>query len=201
MRDGFRGRRAAERESSWGGRIGEVLVQRGRLSEEQLQTALEIKKKDPRRIGEILLSLNFVSERDLARAMAEAAGLEYAALTEKLVDPKAVPLLGEKALRKYAALPLRVENSRLMLARSDPTNILALDDLKTLAEHPIRPVVALGEDIKKLQDRVFGVNEEISEFMEMTGYPNVGEGLVLYTMRSMEPIWLCGERRVISGYG
>ncbi|HVF00649.1 MAG TPA: ATPase, T2SS/T4P/T4SS family [Rubrobacteraceae bacterium] len=91
------------------------------------------------------------------------------ALTEDSVDPAALPLLGEKALRKYAALPLKVENGRLVLAVSDPTNVLALDDLKTLSGHPIRPVVALEEDIKKLQDRVFGIDEEISELVETSG--------------------------------
>ena len=85
------------------------------------------------------------------------------------MDPAAIPLLGEKALRKYAALPLKVENGRLVLAVSDPTNVLALDDLKTLSGHPIRPVVALEEDIKKLQDRVFGIDEEVSELIGASG--------------------------------
>jgi type IV pilus assembly protein PilB len=84
MRDASRGRWPAERESSPGGRIGEILVSRGKLSEEQLRAGQEAKKTDPRRIGEILLSLGFVSEEDLARAMAEAGGLEYVVLTEDL---------------------------------------------------------------------------------------------------------------------
>ncbi len=158
-----------ERESSPGGRIGEILVSRGKLSEDQLRAGLEAKKTDPRRIGEILLSLGFVSEEDLARAMAEAGGLEYVALTEDSVDPAAIPLLGEKALRKYTALPLKVENGRLVLAMSNPTNVLALDDLKTLSGHTIRPVVALEEDIKKLQDRVFGIDKEVSELIGTSG--------------------------------
>ena len=166
MRDASRGRWSAERESSPGGRVGEILVSRGKLSEEQLRAGVEAKKTDPTRIGEILLSLGFVSEEDLARAVAEAGGLEYMALTEDSVDPATIPLLGEKALRKYAALPLKFENGRLVLAVSDPTNVLALDDLKTLSGHPIRPVVALEEDIKKLQDRVFGIDEEVSELVE-----------------------------------
>ena len=166
MRDASRGRRPAERESSPGVRIGEILVSRGKSSEEQFRAVLEAKRSDPRRIGEILLSLGFVSEEDLARAVAEAGGLEYVSLTEDLVDPAAIPLLGEEALRKYAALPLRIESGRLVLAMSDPTNVLALDDLKTLSGHTIRPVVALEEDIKKLQDRVFGIDEEVSELIE-----------------------------------
>lgn len=62
MRGASRGR-WAEREASPCGRIGEILVSQGFLSGEQLQAALEVKKKDPRRIGKILLSLGFVSQR------------------------------------------------------------------------------------------------------------------------------------------
>jgi type IV pilus assembly protein PilB len=98
--------------------------------------------------------------------VAEAGGLEYMSLTEGVVDPAAIPLLGEKALRKYAALPLRIEDGQLVLAMSDPMNVLALDDLKTLSRRPIRPVVVLENDIKKLQDRVFGIDEEVSELIE-----------------------------------
>ena len=156
-----------ERESFPSGRIGEILVSWGKLSEEQFDAVLEAKRTDPRRkIGEILLSLGFVSEEDLARAVAEAGGLEYVSLTEGVVDPAAIPLLGEKALRKYAALPLRIEDGQLVLAMSDPMNVLALDDLKTLSGRPIRPVVVLENDIKKLQDRVFGIDEEVSELIE-----------------------------------
>ena len=90
MRDTSRDRRLAERVTR-GVRIGEILVSRGKLSEEQFRAVLEAKRTDPRRIGEILLSLGFVSEEDLARAMAEAAGLEYVSLTEDLVSCGAYP--------------------------------------------------------------------------------------------------------------
>ena len=128
-------------------RVGEVLVSWGKLTREQLQEALDPEKNGHKRLGEVLISRNLVSEDDLARAVAEAAGLEYVSLTEDLVDLATIPLLGEKALRKYAALPLKVENGRLVLAVSDPTNVLALDDFKTLSGRPIRPVVTLEEDI------------------------------------------------------
>jgi type IV pilus assembly protein PilB len=120
------------------------LVSWGKLTSEQLRTVLDSAKDDHRRLGDILLSRKLVSGEDLARAVAEATGFEYVSLSESSVDPTAVSLLGEKVLRKYRALPLRVEGGRLVLATSDPTNVLALDDLKTLAGYPIRPVVAAG---------------------------------------------------------
>ena len=82
------------------GRIGEVLVLPRKITQEQLRATLEIKKTDPRRLGEILLSQNLVSGEDLAQAVAEATGFEYVPLFEGSVDTAAVSLLGEKVLRK-----------------------------------------------------------------------------------------------------
>ena len=176
MRDVAKERRSPERERAMAGRIGEVLVSWGKLTPEQLQTVLDLAKDDHRRLGDTLLSRNLVSGEDLARAVAEATGFEYVSLSESSVDPTAVSLLGEKVLRKYRALPLRVEGGRLVLATSDPTNVLALDDLKTLAGYPIRPVVAAEESIRNLQDRVFGLGEEISEFLETDEGPTRPQG-------------------------
>lgn len=159
-------RRSSEREKARAGRVGEVLVSWGKLTREQLRAALDLEQNDPKPLGEILLSRNLVSGEDLARAVAEATGFEHVSLSEGSVEPGAANLVDEKVLRKYGALPLRVEGGRLLLAMSDPTNVLALDDLKTLAGYPIRPVVATGENIRRLQDRVFGLGEEISEFLE-----------------------------------
>ena len=165
-------RRSSERERARAGRIGEVLLSRGKLTREQLRGALELAKNDHRRLGEILLSRNLVSGEDLAQAVAEATGFEYVSLSEGSVDPEALNLLGEKVLRKHGALPLRVEGGRLVLAMSDPTDVLALDDLKTLAGYPIRPVVAAEESIRNLQERVFGLREEeISEFLGTSESP------------------------------
>ena len=175
MRD-TKERRSRERT----GRIGEVLVSWGKLTREQLRAALDLEKNDHRRLGGILLSKNLVSGEDLARAVAEATGFEYVSLSEGSVDPAALDLVDEKALRKHGALPLRVENGRLVLATSDPTNVLALDDLKALAGCPIRPVVAAGESIRNLQDRVFGLGEDIQEFLgadEGPARPQAGDAL------------------------
>ena len=145
------------------GRIGEVLVHRGSLTQEQLRAALDLEKNDRRRLGEVLLSQNLVSGEELARAAAEATGFEYVSLSDVSVDPAAVSLLEEKVLRKHGALPLKVEGGRLVLAMSDPTDVLALDDLKTLAGCPVQPVVAAKESIGNLQDRVFGTGKALPE--------------------------------------
>ncbi|QIN77955.1 type II secretion system protein GspE [Rubrobacter marinus] len=125
-----------------------------------------------------------VSEEDVAKAVAAAGGFEYVKLREGLVDPAALRILGEKVLRRYAALPLRVEDDGLVLAVSDPTDVLALDDLEALADLPIKPVVAAAGEIRHLQDRVFGIREEVHEFLEGSGgRPAAGEPAALSVVR------------------
>jgi hypothetical protein len=64
---------------------------------------------------------------------------------------------------------LKIEGGQLVLATSNPTDVLALDDSKTLSGPPVRPVVALKADTKKLQNRAFGIGEEDSELIETSG--------------------------------
>jgi type IV pilus assembly protein PilB len=144
----------------------EVLVSRGvKLTREQLREALEVEKND-RHLAEILISRNLVSGEDVARAIAEATSSEYVSLSEASVDPAVVNLVDEKVLRKHGALPLKVEGEHLVLAMSDPTNVLVLDGLKALSSYPIRPVVAAEESIGRLQDRMFWMGKEISKFLK-----------------------------------
>lgn len=147
-------------------RIGSILVSQGKLSEEQLQQGLETQKKIHKRLGSVLISSGFISSADLAQALASRLKLEYIELTETQVDPSAAALVGEKMLRRHAAIPLRVEDGRLVVAVSDPTNVYALDDLKMLSGYPIRPVVASEEDIQRVQGKLFAMGEGVSEFLE-----------------------------------
>ena len=153
-------------------KTGEILISRGKLRQDQLDDALELQKNDPRDLGKILVSLGFVTPVDLGEALAERLKLNFvviADLFEDEVDPAAIELINEEALRKYMALPLRVEDGRLLVAMSDPNDIFALEDLRIIAKHPITPLVATEEDIKGAFAALFG-DEDF--------YPAEGDGVV-----------------------
>jgi type IV pilus assembly protein PilB len=71
-----------------------------------------------------------------------------------------------RVLRKHGALPLRVEDGRLVVAMSDPTNFYALEDLAMLSGHPIKPVVALEDEIRRVFDKAFAIGQEVSDILE-----------------------------------
>ena len=162
-------RRGTRRNSRGATKIGEILVGQGKLTQGQLNQALELQKNDPRDLGKILVSLGFIMPTDLGRALAERLKLDFvvvAELSEDEVDTSAIELVNETALRKYMALPLRVENGRLLVAMADPNDIFALEDLRIISKHPITPLVATEEDLHGAFAALFG-DEEL--------YPAVGE--------------------------
>lgn len=149
-----------------GTRLGDILVSQGKLSPEQLEEALEIQRSDRREIGKILLSLGYVSNVDLARAIATKLRLDYLEITENDVDRAATSLVDQRVLRRHGVMPLRVADGRLVVAMSDPTNIHALEDLMMISGYPVTPVVALEEEIRRVQNKLFAVGEEVTELLQ-----------------------------------
>jgi type IV pilus assembly protein PilB len=149
-----------------GSKLGEVLVSEGKITPEQLEEAMTIQRKGGRDLGKVLVSLGHASKADLAEALAKRLRLEYVEITEKDVKRQAASLVDRRVLRKHGALPLRVEDGRLVVAMSDPTNFYALEDLAMLSGHPIRPVVALEDEIRRVFDKAFAIGQEVSDILE-----------------------------------
>jgi type IV pilus assembly protein PilB len=159
--------RAIDRKVETGaGKLGEVLVSENRITLEQLEEARRVQREHGGDLGATLLSLGYVSGADLARALAKRLRLDYVEITEKDVERQVTSLIDRRVLRKHGALPLRVEDGRLVVAMSDPSNFYALEDLAMLSGHSIRPVVALEDEIRRVFDRVFSMGQDVSEILE-----------------------------------
>ena len=133
------------------------LISQGRVSEEQLQRALEVQQSDPQEVRELLISLGIMSEADVAKAQAQRLGLLYVEFDKRDIDPDAIGSVPEEALRKYGVVPLRSENGRLFVATSEPTDVDALEDLSKVSGYAVVPVVATVEDIQRAQTQLYGV--------------------------------------------
>jgi CheY-like chemotaxis protein len=150
----------AENARVWG-----ILVSQGKLNEEQLLQALEVQKSDPREIGEILVSLGTISKVDLARVRAQRLGLSYLEIDVRDIDPRAVDLLPEPAMREHGVISLRSEGGRLFVATSAPADVDTLAHLGSISGHTVVPVAASAEDIQQAQARLF-VSEQSNRVLE-----------------------------------
>src|ERR671919_20690 len=128
--------------------LGEILVDEGLISEEQLAMALAEQQRRGRSLGRVLIDLGLVKEADLVAALAMKIGLDFVDLSDYPVDPSAASLVPEQVARRYRALPIGYDNGRLVVAMSDPANVFALDDIRTITRMDIKPVVATASDIE-----------------------------------------------------
>ena len=157
--------------------LGSLLINRGLLTVDQVKQAFEEQTLTGRRLGEIVVTHNWVSSSDLAQALAEQAGLEYVDLSETEPDHEAATLLQKDLAFRYQAIPVRFVNDDLLLvAVADPTDVGRADDLRLALGHNVRLAVSdpgdLERTIKKLYRTQIDVEEvtgaEVEELFDAT---------------------------------
>jgi type IV pilus assembly protein PilB len=141
--------------------LGQILIELGYITSEQLDVALEEHRKTPKSLGRVLIDLGMIKEADLVRALAEQVGLEFVDLTEFAVDPTATVLLPEALARRYRALPIGERDGRLLVAMSDPANVYALDDIRTITGRDVQPVVATATDVERAIQKYAGMDSQV----------------------------------------
>ena len=127
--------------------LGQILVEEGLITSEQLEFALKEQERVPKSIGRILIDHRMIREVDLVRALALQVGLEFVDLSETPPDPIVASLIPEAVARRYRALPYAERDGKLLVAMSDPANVYALDDMRTITGRDIVPVVGTASDI------------------------------------------------------
>ena len=141
--------------------LGQILLEQGLLSEEQLAVALEEHRNTPKSLGRVLIDMGYIRERDLVRALAEQVGLEFVDLTDHRIDPVVASLLPEALCRRYRAIPIGEEDGKLLVAMSDPANVYALDDIRTMTGYDVQPVVATANDVEQTIAKFSGMGEQV----------------------------------------
>jgi len=133
-------------------RLGNTLVERGYLSLEQLQSALE-RQSHPGAsslLGEIVVDLEFCTEDQVVECLARGYDVPYAKLEARLQDPKTIELLTREYIEKNLVLPLFRIRETLTVAVSEPANLFLIDELRTLTNSTIQIVAATPKDIRRM---------------------------------------------------
>ncbi|MGH2661707.1 MAG: GspE/PulE family protein [Actinomycetota bacterium] len=128
--------------------LGEVLLDEGLITSDQLATASAEQERVGRSLGRVLIDLGLIKEPELVAALASQIGLEFVDLSDRQIDPQAASLISDQVARRYRALPIGFENDRLIVAMSDPANVFALDDIRTITGMEVKPVVATAADVE-----------------------------------------------------
>jgi len=139
--------------------LGALLMRDGVITAEQLAAALAQKEAEGGRLGEILLRYNVTTGSAIARALAEQHGFEFVELSRIDLVSSATSLLPENVARRLSALPIAFdEDGTVIVAVTDPTDVMASDDLRLALGLQIRFVVVSVSDLARTLDRCFRAN-------------------------------------------
>ena len=130
--------------------LGQLLLARGVVSEEQVEHALaEQRDKGHRKLlGELLVEMGYCTENQIAAALAEAYGVPYAQVSPKICDAKAVEMLPREFLEAHIVLPLFKVHDTLTVAVNEPTNVFLIDEIERLSGCRVQVVCSTAKDIK-----------------------------------------------------
>jgi type IV pilus assembly protein PilB len=141
-------------------RIGEVLVDQGFISREQLQKALDEQRAKGMKIGKCLVRLGYITEEKLLEALSAQLDMPQVKLENFKFDLSVVSLLPEDMCRNYKVVPLYISGKTLTIAMADPTNLRTQDHIKFKTQMDVDAVMASEQDIVAALDKVYGASKD-----------------------------------------
>jgi type IV pilus assembly protein PilB len=130
-------------------RLGNILVNAGKITSYQLQEALKSQKALGKKLGEILVDTKIITEEDIIEAIEQQTGIKKVDLNIINFDRKAITLIPENLCEKYILIPFGFDNNKIKVALADPLNIFAIDDVAISTGFEIESFIARTADIKK----------------------------------------------------
>ncbi|MGH2399431.1 MAG: ATPase, T2SS/T4P/T4SS family, partial [bacterium] len=155
------GRRPRARTES----LGQILLDEGVVTREQLEKAKQMQHRSGGHMGRILVEQGVVTEKQLAKALSVQWGLDVIDLSGIEIDPDVVKVIPQHIAQRHKVLAIGKTRKKLRLAIADPLNVVALDDVRLVTGLEIEAVVAAEDDILAAISRHYVGNESLEEAM------------------------------------
>ncbi len=146
-------------------RLGDCLVQKGLLTEEQLNNALQEQKNKGLKLGETVVTLGYVEENDVIDVLCDQLGIEYIDLRKIKIDEEVGKMLNEDFIRKNCLIPIGYDQlvpNVLRVAMADPMDIVAIDDISIITNLQVDPVLSTRSQIEYQIDKLYGANKAMA---------------------------------------
>ena len=140
-------------------RIGDILVAAGAITEEQLQEALAYQKENGGKLGNVLVDLGMISNEILITLLTQQLGIDYIELKGAKIEEKVLHLVPENMVAKYKVIPIEIDPDNpniLKLAMSDPMDINAIDDIGLVTNMQVEPMLATEDQINDAIGKYYG---------------------------------------------
>jgi len=146
--------------------IAQMLLDNHLISQEQIDAALEQQKKTDKKIGRILVDLDFIEEDQLLKTLANQLHIQYISLKDYQIDDKLFNLISEFHARQFRAIVLRHEQEGYLVGMEDPQNLIAIDEIERILNAKIIVALVKESELLEVFDKKYQHSEEILHFAE-----------------------------------
>ncbi|WP_243292070.1 ATPase, T2SS/T4P/T4SS family [Bacillus sp. FJAT-47783] len=146
-------------------RLGDLLVNSGMITEEQLQQALA-EKEPGQKLGDVLLQKGYITELQLVEVLEFQLGIPHVSLYNYPFDISLTKLITKDFAKRNSVIPLKKEGGKLFVAMVDPMDYFVINDLRLTTGFTIEPVIATKDDIIRSLNKLYDIEEFDEEWME-----------------------------------
>jgi len=156
-------------------RISKALLESKIIDQAQLDKALQFQKEKGGTLSQILIDLGFVEQKEILLALSQDLNIPLINLNKYSTDPSVIDLIPKEISRHYRILPLSKMGPTITIAVSDPLNIFAIDDIKSLTGFDVRLVLAEDSSISAAIEQYYGkhTHQEIETMVRKMGEPEL----------------------------
>lgn len=148
-------------------RIGDLLVEAGLLTQDQLMTALNEQKQSGMKLGEFLIHRRYITEQQLIEVLEFQLGIPHIQLYRQKIDPKVINMITQRVAEQHQVLPIRAEGNKLITAMADPLDYFAIDELRMTTGLWIEPVIAARDELTRAIKRYYGLQESVEKISQI----------------------------------
>ena len=130
-------------------KLGQILLDDGKVTLSDLEQAIAVQKSEGKKVAQVLVEKEIVSEEAMVDAMSKEIGVEKVDLTEIKIDKRVFKLVSQNLCKKYSLIPFEVEDKKIKVALADPLNIFAIDDVRIATGMRVETYIAAKSQILK----------------------------------------------------
>jgi type IV pilus assembly protein PilB len=148
-------------------KLGDLLIQAGLISKEQLEGILQKQISTNKKLGELIVEDGLASDEEIIQLLGYQLSIPSLDLNKHYIDPEIPKLLSENLARRYVVLPVGIQKDSISVAMADPLNIIAIDDISIATGFNVLPIIAKPKDILTAIDLYYGkqrAEKVIAEF-------------------------------------
>lgn len=160
-------------------RIGDMLVEVGQITQYQLDEALRKQKVNGKRLGEILIEDNLITEDDMLSLLEVQLGIKRVFMESVNAEEKAYTAIPESLAKKYTLIPIDIVDDKIVVVMQDPLNLFAIDDVRIASGYEVETLISSKEEIEKAIAKYYagqGVQKAAEELKQETITKDKKEG-------------------------